>query len=64
MLPTFTEMSMIHMKRFVNELPSEDWTDTLVYEVLPDIIRINSYPQLYPLHYHIKSFSDLILESY
>ena len=64
MLPNFTEMSMVHMKRYVNELPSEDWTDTLIYEILPETIRINSYPQLYPLHYHIKSFSDKILESY
>jgi hypothetical protein len=64
MLPDFTEMSMIHMKQYVNGLPTNDWTNTLVYELLPDTIRINSYPQLYPFHYHVKSFSDIILESY
>jgi hypothetical protein len=63
-LPNFNEMSMIHMKQYVNGIPSEDWTKTLVYEVLPDIIRVNTYPQLYPFHYHVKSFSDKILESY
>jgi len=63
-LPNFNEMSMTHMKQYVNGIPSEDWTKTLVYEVLPDIIRVNTYPQLYPFHYHIKSFSDKILESY
>jgi hypothetical protein len=63
-LPNFTEMSMIHMKQYVNGIPSEDWTKTLVYEVLPETIRVNTYPQLYPFHYHIKSFSDKILESY
>jgi hypothetical protein len=63
-LPNFTEMSMIHMKQYVNGIPSEDWTKTLVYEVLPEIIRVNTYPQMYPFHYHIKSFSDKILESY
>lgn len=63
-LPNFTEMSMIHMKQYVNGIPSEDWTKTLVYELLPDTIRVNTYPQLYPFHYHIKSFSDKILESY
>jgi hypothetical protein len=63
-LPNFNEMSMIHMKQYVNGIPSEDWTKTLVYEVLPNIIRVNTYPQLYPFHYHIKSFSDKILESY
>lgn len=63
MLPTFTEMSMIHMKRHVNELLNDDWTKTLVYEILSDGIRINTYPQLYPFHYHVKDFSDIILES-
>jgi len=63
-LPDFNEMSMIHMKQYVNGIPSEDWTNTLVYEVLPKMIRVNTYPQLYPFHYHIKSFSDKILESY
>ena len=64
MLPKFDELSMVHMKQFVNEIPSEDWTNTLVYELLPDTIRINTYPQYYPFHYHVKSFSDKILESY
>jgi hypothetical protein len=64
MLPNFDELSMVHMKQFVNEVPSEDWTNTLVYEILPDTIRVNTYPQVYPFHYHIKSFSDRILESY
>jgi hypothetical protein len=64
MLPKFDELSMVHMKQFVNEVPSEDWTNTLVYELLPDTIRINTYPQYYPFHYHVKSFSDKILESY
>ena len=63
-LPNFTEMSMIHMKQYINGIPSEDWTKTLVYEVLPETIRVNTYPQLYPFHYHIKSFSDKLLESY
>jgi len=63
-LPNFTEMSMIHMKQYINGIPSEDWTKTLVYEVLPKIIRVNTYTQQYPFHYHIKSFSDKILESY
>ena len=63
-LPNFNEMSMTHMKQYVNGIPSEDWTKTLVYEILPKTVRVNTYPQLYPFHYHIKSFSDKILESY
>jgi len=60
-LPSFKEMSMIHMKHAINGLQSEDWTKELVYEVLPHSIRVNTIPQIYPFHYHIKTFSDIIL---
>jgi hypothetical protein len=56
-LPNFKEMSMIHMKQFINGYPTENWTDTLIHEHLPHTFRINTIPQLYPLHYHIKSFA-------
>ena len=62
MMPTFTEMSMIHMKQYINGTPTENWTDTFIYECLPNQIRIQTIPQQYPFHYHIKSFSDKILE--
>ena len=42
----------------------ENWTDTLVYELLPDVLRVHTYSQEYPFHYHSKSFSDKILERY
>lgn len=63
-LPKFTQMSMIHMKQFINTMPTEDWTTTLVYEILPHTLRVNTIPQMYPFHYHIKSFSDIIAESF
>jgi hypothetical protein len=63
MLPSFTEMSIIHMKQYVNGTPTENWTDTLIYECLPNQIRVQTVPQQYPFHYHIKTFSDKILES-
>jgi hypothetical protein len=63
-LPDFDEMSMVHMKRLINNLPTEDWTDALIYEILPHTLRINSCPQHYPFHYHVKSFSDKILKAY
>jgi hypothetical protein len=59
-LPTFTDMSMVHMKSMINDLPVEDWTKILVYEVLPHTIRINTIPQQYPFHYHIKEFQNNI----
>ena len=62
-LPTFKDFSMIHMKQFINGTPSEKWTDTLLYEIYPNTLRVNTIPQTYPFHYHIKSFSDKIKES-
>jgi hypothetical protein len=62
-MPTFTEMSMIHMKQYINGTPTENWTDTFIYECLPNQIRVQTIPQQYPFHYHIKNFSDKILES-
>lgn len=62
-LPSFTDMSMVHMKQFVNGNPTENWTDTFLYECLLNQIRIQTVPQSYPFHYHIKNFSDKILES-
>lgn len=61
-IPNFDEYSMVHMKQFVNSLPTENWTDTLIYEILPNQLRINTFPQFYPFHYHIKSFSDKLLK--
>lgn len=59
-MPTFTDMSFVHMKSMINDLPVEDWTKILVYEVLPHALRINTIPQMYPFHYHIKTFKDKI----
>lgn len=61
-LPQFKQMSMVHMKQFVNGLPTEKWTDTFVYELLPHTFRINTIPQTYPTHYHLKDFANVILE--
>lgn len=58
LLPTFTDFSFVHMKQHVNGLPTEKWTNTLVYEILPHVFRVNTVPQLYPFHYYLKDFSD------
>jgi hypothetical protein len=63
-MPTFTEMCMTHMKQFINGLPSGDWTAVLVCEMLPHVLRINTYTQDYPFHYHTKSFADKIESNY
>ena len=61
-MPNFTDMSMIHMKQYIAGTPTENWTDTLVYECFNDHIRVLTYPQMYPFHYQIKSFSDKIMK--
>lgn len=61
-LPQFEPMAMVHMKQYINGISSEDWTKTFVCEILPHTIRVNTIPQLYPFHYHIKHFADTILE--
>jgi hypothetical protein len=63
-LPTFTNMSMIHMKQFVNNQGSEDWTDQFLYELSKDNIRINTFPQYYPFHYNIKTFAKKLKQIY
>ena len=63
-LPQFKEMSMIHMKQFINGLPTQNWTDNLIYEQLTHTFRINTIPQLYPLHYHVKSLARELKENY
>jgi hypothetical protein len=62
-IPNFNQFSMIHMKQYVNNLISEDWTNELVYECESQL-RINTFPQYYPFHYHIKDFSKVLGEYY
>ena len=59
-MPGIEDLCMVHMKQLINGTPTENWTDTLIYECLPNQIRVQTYPQLYPFHYHIKNFSDKI----
>ena len=59
-MPTFTEMSMIHMKNSILNTELEDWTNELMYEFTEDNFKIDTIPQLYPVHYHIKSFANIL----
>lgn len=63
-MPAYTDISMVHMKQHINGLPSEDWTDLLIYETLPHALRVNTVPQIYPFHYHVKKFSDILEKHY
>lgn len=59
-LPYFTSFSMIHMKQFINDLQSQDWTKELLYEINDNVLRVNTFPQMFPFHYHTKNFSAII----
>ena len=63
-LPNFTQMSMVHMKTHINYLTRENWTDELVYEFTEDSFKVNTFPQHYPFHYHIKDFSKTLGKYY
>lgn len=58
----FDSMSMIHMKQFINDTPTEDWTDKFIYEITKDMLKINTIPQLYPFHYYLKNFHKKLHE--
>lgn len=59
-LPTFTEFSMIHMKKEINGNTTQVWHDEMIYEIYRDVFRINTFPQMYPVHYHHKEFAQII----
>jgi hypothetical protein len=63
-MPFFNELCMVHMKQYINNLLSENWTLELVPEVSKEYFKINTFPQLYPFHYHVKDFSKPLGEIY
>lgn len=64
LFPEFDAFSMVHMKSAINDITSADWTNTFTVECLPEVLRINTVPQLYPFHYHVKTFSKTLAEEY
>lgn len=56
-MPNFTDMSMVHMKQGIIDTVMSDWSRELIYEISPETFRINTIPQLYPVHYQVKDFA-------
>ncbi len=54
-LPTGLGPTIVHMKRHINALQSEDWTKELIWE--KDPFRINTIAQTGFVHYHRKEWS-------
>jgi hypothetical protein len=50
-------LQWVHMKSKIN-FTAEDWTEELVWELVGGDFRINTYSQLYPVHYHVKCLAQ------
>lgn len=59
----FPAMSMVHMKRYINDLLTDDWTKELLTENT-NPIKIATFPQEYPLHYYVKDFRYKLKDYY
>ena len=55
-LPAGLGPTIVHMKRYVNPIQSDDWTKELVWENNP--FRINTIAQFGLVHYHIKEWTN------
>jgi hypothetical protein len=55
--------SLVHMKPAINGT-ADDWTKELVWEFEPGSLRINTMQQLWPVHYHVKSWVSEIERVY
>ena len=54
-LPAGLGPTIVHMKRHINNLVSEDWTKELTWELDP--FRINTVAQWGLVHYHVKEWN-------
>jgi hypothetical protein len=55
-LPAGLGPTIVHMKRHINPIQSNDWTKELVWE--NDPFRINTVSQWGMVHYHIKEWTN------
>ena len=62
-LMDFPAMSMVHMKQYINELSTTEWTNELIHE-FSHSFKIATFPQQYPFHYHVKDFANTLKKHY
>ena len=55
-LPTGLGPAIVHMKRHINAMHTQDWTQELIWE--NDPFRINTVSQWGMVHYHIKGWAN------
>lgn len=55
-LPVGLGPTIVHMKRYINPIQSDNWTKELVWEMDP--FRINTIAQWGLVHYHVKEWAN------
>jgi hypothetical protein len=55
-LPSGVGPTIVHMKRYINPIQSDNWTKELIWENNP--FRINTIAQWGLVHYHIKEWAN------
>ena len=55
-LPTGVGPNIVHMKRHINPIHTDDWTRELVWEHTDPGLRINTVAQWGMFHYHVKNW--------
>ena len=55
-LPQGLGPTIVHMKRYINPIQTDDWTKELTWENNP--FRINTVAQFGLVHYHVKEWSN------
>ena len=53
-LPAGLGPTVVHMKRYINPIQTDDWTRELTWE--HDPFRINTVAQFGLVHYHVKEW--------
>ena len=55
-LPAGLGPSIVHMKKYLNPIATDDWTQELVWESTDPGLRINTVAQWGLFHYHVKDW--------
>jgi hypothetical protein len=55
-LPAGVGPQIVHMKRYINPIHTNDWTQELVWEHTDPGLRINTVAQWGMFHYHVKNW--------
>lgn len=61
-LPTFTDFSFVHCKRGILPTKTDVWYNEMTVEMNKYQMKIDTHPQLYPVHYHNKEAVEMLID--